>query len=139
MEASFPHAPGTPAAGRLSFINNTVDPATRTIVLKALFPNTDKRLWPGQFVNVALTLTVRPRAILIPSQAVQAGQQGPFVFVVKPDLTAESRPITAGQEIDRSVVIEKGLQAGETVVTDGQLRLVPGSKVQIKTDPGKGG
>jgi membrane fusion protein, multidrug efflux system len=139
VEANFPNTPGKPSAGKLSFINNAIDPATRTIFLKATFPNADKRLWPGQFVNIALTLTVRPHAVIISSQAIQTGQQGTFVFVVKPDLTVESRPIAAGQEIDRSTIIERGLEAGEKVVTDGQLRLVPGSKVQIKTNTEQGG
>ncbi|MDA8124860.1 MAG: efflux RND transporter periplasmic adaptor subunit [Deltaproteobacteria bacterium] len=131
--ATLPHDPEKTSPGILSFINNAIDPATGTILLKATFPNTDKRLWPGQFVNVALTLTVRQRSVVVPSRAIQMGQQGPFVFVVKPDLTVESRPIAPGQEIDGATVIEKGLQAGETVVTDGQLRLVPGARVEIKT------
>jgi membrane fusion protein, multidrug efflux system len=139
VEARFPNDPGKPSAGKLSFINNAVDPATRTILLKATFPNTDKRLWPGQFVNVILTLTVRPRAVVIPSRAIQMGQQGTFVFVVKPDFTVESRPISPGQEIDGATIIDKGLQAGEKVVTDGQLRLIPGSKVQIQKNPETGG
>lgn len=139
VEAKIPNDPGKPSAGKLSFINNAVDPATRTILLKATFPNADKRLWPGQFVNVVLTLTIRPHAIIIPSQAIQTGQQGIFVFVVKPDFTVESRLISPGQEIDGATIVEKGLQAGEKVVTDGQLRLVPGSKVQIKTNRETGG
>ncbi|HLC26929.1 MAG TPA: efflux RND transporter periplasmic adaptor subunit [bacterium] len=132
VEASFPNDTGKPTKGELTFINNTVDLSTRTILLKATFPNTDKRLWPGQFVNVNLTLTTRSHAVVIPTQALQAGQQGPFVFVIKPDLTAESRPITPGQESNGETLIEKGLQAGEKVVTDGQLRLVPGARVEIR-------
>lgn len=139
VETRFPNDPGKPSAGKLSFINNAVDPATRTILLKATFPNTDKRLWPGQFVNVILTLTVRPHAVIVPSRAIQMGQQGTFVFVVKPDFTVESRLISPGQEIDGATIVEKGLQAGEKVVTDGQLRLVPGSKVQIQNNHETGG
>jgi multidrug efflux system membrane fusion protein len=139
VEARFPYDPGKPSAGKLSFINNAVDPATRTILLKATFPNTDKRLWPGQFVNVILTLTVRPHAVVIPSRAIQMGQQGTFVFVVKPDFTVESRLISPGQEIDGATIVEKGLQAGEKVVTDGQLRLIPGSKVLIQNNRETGG
>ena len=135
VEAGFPHDTGKPVRGKLTFINNTVDSSTRTILLKAAFPNTDKRLWPGQFMDVVLTLTTRPRAVVIPSPAIQTGQQGPFVFVIKPDLTAESRPITPGQETDGETIVEKGLQAGEKVVTDGQLRLVPGAKVGIQPNP----
>ena len=132
VEVTFPNETAKPIQGSLSFIQNTVDAATRTIFLKATFPNTDKRLWPGQFVNVILTLTTRPRAVVVPSQAIQTGQQGPFVYVIKSDLTAESRPIVSGAEADGETIIEKGLQAGEKVVTDGQLRLLPGLKVQIQ-------
>lgn len=119
------------AAGALTFINNTVDPTTGTIQLKATFPNTDDLLWPGQFVDVSLTLTAE-NAVVVPAQAVQAGQQGPFVFVVKPDLTVESRRVKVGRRLPRELVIDEGLTAGERVVTDGQLRLVPGARVEIK-------
>jgi multidrug efflux system membrane fusion protein len=117
--------------GAVTFMNNTVDPATGTIQLKATFQNADNALWPGQFVDVALTLTSE-QAVVIPTQAVQAGQQGPFVFVVKPDSTVESRPVKVGRRLARELVIEQGVKAGEQVVTDGQLRLVPGARVEIK-------
>ena len=117
--------------GAVTFMNNTVDPATGTIQLKATFPNADSALWPGQFVDVALTLTIE-QAVVVPTPAVQAGQQGPFVLVVKPDLTVESRPVKVGRRRAREVVIEQGVKAGERVVTDGQLRLVPGARVEIK-------
>jgi multidrug efflux system membrane fusion protein len=117
--------------GTLTFVNNTVDPATGTIQLKATFPNGDDVLWPGQFVEVALTLTTQD-AVLVPPEAVQPGQQGTFVFVVRPDLTVESRRVKVGRRLPREIVIEEGLQAGERVVTDGQLRLVPGARVEIK-------
>ncbi len=117
--------------GGLTFMNNTVDPTTGTIQLKATFQNADGALWPGQFVDVALTLTSE-RAVLVPAQAVQAGQQGPYVFVVKPDSTVESRPVKVGRRLPRELVIEHGIKAGERVVTDGQLRLVPGTRVEIK-------
>jgi membrane fusion protein, multidrug efflux system len=117
--------------GAVTFMNNTVDPSTGTIQLKATFPNTDSALWPGQFVDVALTLTTE-RAVLVPTQAVQAGQQGPFVFVVKPDATVESRLVKVGRRLARELVIEQGVTAGERVVTDGQLRLVPGARVEVK-------
>jgi len=119
--------------GRLSFIDNTVDPATGTIKLKGEFENRDRRLWPGQFVDAYLKLKTQNDALVIPSQAVQNGQQGTFVYVIKDDNTVEARTITttdmqqAGQ-----VVVQKGLAAGERIVTDGQLRLVPGARVQIK-------
>ncbi len=117
--------------GALTFVNNTVDPTTGTIQLKATFPNADNALWPGQFVDVALTLTAE-QAVVVPSQAVQAGQQGTFVFVVKSDRTVESRPVKAGRRLAREIVIEQGVKPGERVVTDGQLRLVPGARVEIK-------
>jgi membrane fusion protein, multidrug efflux system len=119
------------AVGALTFVNNTVDPATGTIQLKATFPNSDDALWPGQFVDVALTLTTED-ALVVPAEAVQPGQQGTFVFVVKPDLTVESRGVKVGRRLPREVVVEEGLQAGERVVTDGQLRLTPGARVEIK-------
>jgi multidrug efflux system membrane fusion protein len=122
-----------PEQGVLTFIDNTVDMATGTIKLKGTLANKGKRLWPGQFVNVLLTLTMQPDAIVVPSQAVQAGQSGVYVFVIKSDLTVESRPVVVDRSLDGESVIEKGLQPGEKVVTDGQLRLVPGAKVEIKT------
>jgi multidrug efflux system membrane fusion protein len=117
-------------AGTLSFIGNAVDPATGTIQLKGTFPNADRRLWPGQFANAVLTLAVRSGAVVVPSEAIQTGQQGQFVFVVRPDLTVEARPVTAGESFEGGTVIGKGVAAGEKVVTDGQLRLVPGAKVE---------
>jgi membrane fusion protein, multidrug efflux system len=117
--------------GAVTFMNNTVDANTGTIQLKATFPNADSALWPGQFVDVALTLTSQ-QAVLVPTQAVQAGQQGSFVFVVKPDSTVESRPVKVGRRLARELVIEQGVTAGERVVTDGQLRLVPGARVDVK-------
>jgi multidrug efflux system membrane fusion protein len=119
--------------GVLTFIDNTVDMTTGTIKLKGTFANKGKRLWPGQFVNVLLTLTMQPDAIVVPSQAVQAGQSGVYVFVIKSDLTVESRPVVVDRSLDGESVIKKGLQPGEKVVTDGQIRLVPGAKVEIKT------
>jgi multidrug efflux system membrane fusion protein len=122
-----------PEAGVLSFINNTVDTATGTIQCKATFVNTHKRLWPGLFINVVVKLSTQPNAVLAPSQALQTSQEGQIVFVVKPDLTVEVRAVEAGRAIDGDVIITKGLKPGEQVVTDGQLRLAPGAKVQIKT------
>jgi len=119
--------------GAVTFMNNTVDPTTGTIQLKATFANTDNVLWPGQFVDVALTLTSE-NAVLIPSQAIQNSQAGTFVFVVKPDLTVESRVVKVGRRLARDVTIERGLKAGERVVTNGQLRLVPGARVDVKPD-----
>ena len=134
VEAHIPNDPNPPA-GWLTFVDNSVDTATGTIKLKGTFANEDRRLWPGQFVDTVLTLTTQPNAIVVPTQAVQNGQQGQFVFVVKPDLTVESRPVTVSRAVDNQSIIQAGLQAGERVVTDGQLRLVPGAKVEIKNNP----
>src|SRR2546426_519674 len=131
VEARPPHQAQTLATGELTFINNAVDQTTGTIQLKATFANRDNALWPGQFLDVALTLTSRT-AIVVPSQAIQPGQQGPFIFVVKADATVESRPIVPGTRLGAETIIEQGLRAGERVVTDGQLRLVPGAKVEIR-------
>jgi membrane fusion protein, multidrug efflux system len=122
-----------PVTGKLSFIDNQVDSATGTIKLKGIFANRDRRLWPGQFVDAYLTLKTQANALVIPSQAVQNGQQGTFVYVIKEDSTVEARPVTVSDtEQQGQVVVQKGLAAGERIVTDGQLRLVPGAKVQIK-------
>lgn len=121
----------TPVSGTLSVIDNAVDRNTGTIRLKAALDNKEARLWPGQFVNVVLTLNTQT-ATVIPSEAVQVGQQGSFVYVVKADQSVEPRPITAGQAISNKTVIEKGLNAGEIVVTDGQSRLYPGAKISTK-------
>ncbi|HEY4984662.1 MAG TPA: efflux RND transporter periplasmic adaptor subunit [Verrucomicrobiae bacterium] len=122
-----------PPQGELTFIDNAVDTTTGTIQLKATFPNEDNALWPGQFVQVALTLSELTNAIVVPSQAVQTGQDGDFIYVVKPDQTVEQRPVTIGITSQGGTVVQSGLKAGETVVTDGQLRLAPGVKVNVKT------
>jgi multidrug efflux system membrane fusion protein len=122
-----------PVRASLLFIDNSVDTATGTIRLWAVSKNEKRVLWPGQFVNVALNLVEEPNVIVVPSQAVQNGQQGQFVYVVKTDNTAEVRPITVQRTINNSSIVE-GVNPGETVVTDGQLRLVPGAKVQIKEE-----
>lgn len=132
--ASIPNGEGTPSVGRLTFINNTVDSTTGTIMLKATFPNSDRRLWPGQFVNVTLDLTMQPHVTVVPSQAVQTGEQGKYVYVVKPDHTAEFRPVEVGNTLAGLTVVEKGIRPGETVVTNGQLRLYPGAKVSFKAE-----
>ena len=126
-----------PEQGILTFVDNAVDATTGTIRLKGTFENKEQRLWPGQFVNAILTLTVQLDAIVVPSQAVQMGQQGQYAFVVKPDLTVESRSLVGSRMIEGETVITQGLKPGEKVVTDGQLRLVPGAKVEVKSDPGK--
>lgn len=122
-------ADAQPASGTLTFVDNAVDVTTDTIKLKATLPNPDRRLWPGQFARVTLRLTTLPHALVVPSQAVQTGQDGQYVFVVKDDSTVEQRPIASTQHVNDDAVIDKGLSAGETVVTEGQLRLEPGARV----------
>jgi multidrug efflux system membrane fusion protein len=117
--------------GLLTFIDNAVDMTTGTIKLKGTFENKDRALWPGQFVRVTLRLRTQPNALVLPNQAVQTGQEGQFVYVVKSDKTVEFRPVVTGARIDQDLVIEKGVQRGETVVTEGQLRLAPGAHVQL--------
>ncbi len=115
--------------GVLTFVNNAVDANTGTIELMASFPNTDHHLWPGQFSNVLLKLGEQQNVLVVPSEAVQAGQQGDHVFVVKPDMTVAVRQVKVGQTVNGQTEVAQGLSAGETVVTDGQVRLVPGTKV----------
>jgi multidrug efflux system membrane fusion protein len=132
-------APGdkkTEVRGKLSFVDNTVDPNTGTIQLKGMFDNQDQKLWPGQFVDTYLTLSERPDTVLVPSQAVQTGVDGSYVFVVGPKMKADIRKVAVGETIDGDTIIESGLKSGETVVTDGQLRVVPGGKVMIKNANG---
>jgi membrane fusion protein, multidrug efflux system len=130
VAASLQDGSAKSSSGVLSVIDNTVDPTTGTIRLKASFRNEERLLWPGQFVTVVLTLDTRADVTVIPSEAVQPGQKGDFIYVVKPDQTTEPRIVTVGPSVGRNVVIEKGIQPGETVVTDGQLRLFPGARIQ---------
>jgi len=118
-----------PATGRLTFVDNSVDAQTGTIRLKATFQNGNRNLWPGQFVDVSLLLTTEPHAVVVPSLAVQAGQQGPFVFVIDAQSQAEMRPVTVARIEGDESVIASGITPGEVVVTDGQLRLTPGVQV----------
>lgn len=120
-----------PARGTLTFADNAVDQTTATIRLKGTFANTDNRLWPGLFVNVVLTVGQQPNATLVPSQAVQTGQNGQFVFVVKPDSKVEMRPVVIGRPFGNDIALASGVRPGDTVVTDGQSRLVPGAQVQV--------
>lgn len=135
VTASPPQHPEIKTDGELSLINNEVDTRTGTILLRGTFANADETLWPGQFVNVALTLEVKKDAVVVPVEAVQVGQMGNFVFVAKADQMAELRPVTTGVESDHKVVIEKGLKAGERVVTSGLLRLQNGAKFELKGAP----
>ena len=132
VTANPPNDDATPAVGRISFVDNAVDQTTGTIRVKGTFPNADRRLWPGQYVNVIVTLTMDPDAVVVPSVAVQAGQQGSYVFVVNSEPKVDLRPVTVKRTNATETVIESGLKPGEIVVTDGHLRLVPGSRITIK-------
>jgi multidrug efflux system membrane fusion protein len=128
----------SPSRGVLTFIDNSVDATTGTVHLKATFDNADEKLWPGLFVNVLVKLSVLHQAVVVPSQAVTTGQSGRFVFVIKDDMTVEVRDVTTGMTRSGETIIEKGLNAGERVVTDGQLKLTPGAKVKIKDNRQEG-
>jgi membrane fusion protein, multidrug efflux system len=127
------------AEGKLTFVDNAVDMTTDTIKLKATFENADRRLWPGQFARVTLRLATLPHAMVVPSAAVQTGQDGQYVFVVKSDSTVEQRTIVPGQRVADDIVVQKGLEPGETVVTEGQLRLEAGSRVTTDLSGRSGG
>jgi multidrug efflux system membrane fusion protein len=118
--------------GALTFVDNQVDQTTGTVLLKAEFPNAGEQLWPGQFVNVVLQLAVRPDVVMVPGRAVQPGQAGPWLFVVRDDGTVEARSVAVGETVGEEVVVERGVEAGERVVTEGQLRLAPGMRVEAK-------
>jgi len=137
VAASPSGSPGNAQTGELTFLDNTVDPTTGTIVLKATFSNENLALWPGAYADVVLTLATEPGAVVVPSQAVQTGQSGQFVWLVKNDLTVESRKVTVSRLHGAFAVVASGLAPGERVVTDGQLRLAPGSLVEIKQTEGK--
>jgi len=133
VDAMPPHQETPLGQGTVTFVDNAVDPTTGTIKLKATFENSDRRLWPGQFVDVVLTLAMQPNVVTVPSAAVQTGQQGQYVYVVKSDSTVENRSVEVARTFGQESIIGKGLQPGERVVTDGQLRLQPGAKVEIKS------
>ncbi len=132
VEASIPGSGSVPEKGKLFFIDSQVSSRTGTILLKATFENTHRMLWPGQFVNVSLILSVQRNVVMVPSQAIQTGQAGAYVFIVDPQLVARRRPVVPGAVVGSRTIVEKGLQAGEQVVTDGHLRLTDGAKVELK-------
>ena len=134
VQATVPNNSGAPEVGELTFVDNAVDPTTGTIHLRATFENKRGVLWPGLYVNTLITLAEEKNATVIPAQAITAGQQGAFVYVVQPDSSVLARPVVTSRTVEGLAVIEKGLEPGETVVTDGQVRLVPGSKIQIKNN-----
>jgi len=123
---------GDPITGRVAYFDNTVDVASGTIAVRARFDNDDLRLWPGQFVNVSMTTRIEPDALTVPSSAVQVGQDSSFVYVIKPGNTAQARPVTVARSLDGRSVIAKGLEEGEKVVIDGQMRLTNGTRVEIR-------
>lgn len=137
VNALIPGDDQTPETGQLTFIDNAVDTRTGTLRLKASFGNADRRLWPGQFVSVLITLASFENATVVPAAAVQTGQKGTFVFVAKSDGTAEMRPVVPGITFEDVTVISQGVKPGETVVTDGHLRLYPDAKLDIKNAESK--
>jgi multidrug efflux system membrane fusion protein len=134
VDAALADGGGPRVTGELAFVNNTVDQATGTVLLKAAFANADEALWPGQFVDVTLRLTTEHDATVVPASAIQTGQQGSYVFVVKPDGTVDSRPVVTGGAFDGHVVVRDGVAPGDRVVTQGQLRLAPGTRVEVKEE-----
>ncbi len=138
VRVSQPESTRALAEGQLDFVDNAVDTSTGTISLRAVFPNTNEALWPGQFVSVTLMLSSERGALVVPPEAVQTGRDGSFVYVVRPDSTAQFRPVTVDRTVNGSVVISKGLEPGDMVVTDGQLNLIDGSRIQVATSAARG-
>jgi multidrug efflux system membrane fusion protein len=136
VQATIPGDDGSPEIGVLTFIDNSVDSTTGMISLKGTFANAGRRLWPGQYVNVALTLGRQESVVVVPTAAVQNSQTGQYVFVVNDDLTAGKREVQTGVAVGDQTVIQAGLKVGERVVTDGQLRLTQGTKVKIRNSDG---
>jgi multidrug efflux system membrane fusion protein len=135
VQALPPNDTGPAAVGRITFVDNQVDQTTGTIRIKATFPNANRSLWPGQFVNVTIRLSMDRQALVVPSVAVQAGPEGQYVYVVKSDQTVDMRKVVVRRTAGVETILQEGLKPGETVVTDGQLRLVPGSHITVKGSP----
>ncbi len=133
VKATVPKDSGAAEEGSVAFVDNAIDPSTGNIHLRAAFTNSQNRLWPGLYVNIVLTLSEQAGAIVVPAQAVLQGNMGSFVYVVRPDKRVEPRTIVPIRTIQGETVIEKGLQSGETIVTDGQARLEPNARVEIKS------
>ena len=138
-EVRLPDDSQKPREGKLTFLDNSVQEGTGTVKLRATIENRDRRFWPGRFAQIRLVLSTRKNAVLIPAEAPQMSAKGPFVYVVKPDSTAELRPVTVGQRQGDLVVIDKGLQADERVVINGQLGVTPGAKVRVVQPPASAG
>jgi multidrug efflux system membrane fusion protein len=134
VSATIPDSSAPKQQGEVSYVENAIDPTTNTLSVKAQFPNTDEFLWPSQFVNVVMTIRVDPNAIVVPSVTVQMNQEGAYVWVVKADSTVEMRPITVTRQVGHEMVVEGDLKAGEKIVTEGQLRLESGTKVEVAAD-----
>lgn len=135
--ATIPQDPGQLMQGTLTFVDNLVDSTTGTIHLRATFQNPQNRLWPGLYVSILLTLSEQPNAIVVPAQSIITTQQGSYVYVVRDNKTVEQRTVVPDRTINEDTVVQKGLRVGETIVTDGQVNLIPGAKVEIKeTDAG---
>jgi multidrug efflux system membrane fusion protein len=134
VTAKIPDSTAPEQLGEVSYVENAIDPTTNTLSVKAQFPNTDEFLWPSQFVNVVMTTRVDPDATVVPTVAVQMNQEGAYVWVVKPDGTVEMRPITVTRQLGHEMVVEGALKTGEKVVTEGQLRLESGAKVEVAAD-----
>ena len=137
VEARPTNSEGHIAVGTITFIDNAVDQTTGTIKVKGTFPNADRQLWPGQFVNVVVRLMTETEALVVPSLAVQTGPDGSYVYLVKPDQTVDLRPVTVARVVGADTVIKDGLAPGDTVVTDGHLRLIPGSRISVRGDAAK--
>jgi len=133
VTATIPQDPGRPIEGRLTFVDNVVDSATGSIHLRGTFANLQNRLWPGLYVGVLLTLSQEPYATVVPAHSIVSTQLGSYVYVVKANNTVEQRTVVPDRTIDNETVIEKGLQPGEVIVTDGQINLVPGAKIEVKS------
>jgi len=137
VAVTIPQAPDRPIQGTLTFVDNSVDSSTGTIHLRGTFENPQNRLWPGLYVSVLLTLSQQPNATVVPAHSIVSTQQGSYVYVVKPSNTVEQRTVVPNRTIENETVVDKGLQPGEVIVTDGQINLVPGAKIEIKnTDAG---
>ncbi|MCC6588611.1 MAG: efflux RND transporter periplasmic adaptor subunit [Bryobacterales bacterium] len=139
VSATPPDDPATPERGMLTFVDSSVDPSTGTIKLKGTFTNPSRRLWPGQFVRVTLRLGQRAGALMVPNQAVQTGQDGSFVYRVKADSSVEPVNVTTAGRVEQDIIIARGLDVGDTVVTEGQLRLAPGMRVRLRGEGGEKG
>jgi multidrug efflux system membrane fusion protein len=139
VSAAPPEDPQKPETGALTFVDSAVDASTGTIRLKGTFQNPGRRLWPGQFVRVTLRLGTRSGALMVPNQAVQTGQDGSYVYRVDSESTAQMVKVTTGGRVEQDIIVEDGLADGDTVVTEGQLRLAPGMKIRLRGEGGPGG